>query len=516
MGDRVYFFDTTLRDGEQSPGFSMNAQDKLEMARQLARLRVDVIEAGFPISSPGDLEAVQLVSREVRGPVIAALARANQKDIEVAWEGVKYAERPRIHTFIATSPIHMEKKLRMRPDQVLEAAREAVRFARNLCDDVEFSAEDATRSEVDFLCRVFEAAIKAGATVINIPDTVGYATPEEFGELVRTLIERVPGMDRVTVSVHCHNDLGLATANTLSGLRAGARQVEGTINGIGERAGNVALEEVAMALYTRRDIYGLTIHLDTTQIYRTSRLLCAITGIDVQPNKAVVGENAFAHEAGIHQHGVLQDRRTYEIMTPESIGLPTNKLVMGKHSGRHAFRKVLEELGYSLSEEEINRTFARFKELADRKKRVEVEDIVALVEEELHVAPRVYQLEYFHVTTETRGTPLATVVLSRGGQEFRETASGDGPVDALFAAINRIAGEQPQLVDYAVRAVTGGSDALGEAVVKLRDGNELAIGRASSTDILESSAKAYVHALNKLLERRRAWMVAAASRTQEG
>ncbi|HEU5299377.1 MAG TPA: 2-isopropylmalate synthase, partial [bacterium] len=329
---RVQIFDTTLRDGEQSPGFSMTAGEKVEMARQLARLGVDVIEAGFPVSSPGEFEAARAVAREVRGPAICALARTAPADIERAWEAVREAQRPRIHTFIATSAIHMARKLRMSPAAVLETAAEAVRLARTLCPDVEFSAEDATRSEVDFLCRVFEAAIEAGATVINIPDTVGYAQPDEFGDLVRTLIGRVPGMDRVTVSVHCHNDLGVAAANTLAGVHAGARQVEGTVNGIGERAGNVALEEVIMALRTRADLYGLATGVDTTQIFATSRLLCALTGIDVQPNKAVVGANAFAHEAGIHQHGVLADRRTYEIMTPESIGLPTNRLVLGKHS----------------------------------------------------------------------------------------------------------------------------------------------------------------------------------------
>ncbi|MBI4278769.1 MAG: 2-isopropylmalate synthase [Armatimonadetes bacterium] len=506
MSGRVFIFDTTLRDGEQSPGFSMNAQEKLEMARQLARLRVDVIEAGFPISSPGDLEAAQLVAREVEGPAIAGLARANRKDIEAAWEGVRMAERPRIHTFIATSPIHMQKKLRMTPEQVLEAAVDAVRFARSLTDDVEFSAEDATRSDVEFLCRIFEAAVKAGATTINVPDTVGYATPEEFGNLIRTLMERVPGMDKVIVSVHCHNDLGLATANTLAGLRAGARQVEGTINGIGERAGNVALEEVIMALQTRRDGLGLATHADATQIYRTSRLLCAITGIEVQPNKAIVGENAFAHEAGIHQHGVLADRATYEIMTPESIGLPTNKLVMGKHSGRHAFRKVLDDLGYKLTEEEVNRAFSRFKQLADRKKRVEVDDIMALVEEEVSAPPDIYRLEHFHVATGTGLVPVATVVLNRGEQTHTAVSNGDGPVDALFAAINKIVGLSPQLVDYTIRAVTGGSDALGESITKIREGNNLAVGRGNSTDILEASVRAYLAAINKLLDRQRTGM----------
>lgn len=386
MSNRVVIFDTTLRDGEQSPGFSMSAGEKLEMARQLARLGVDVIEAGFPVSSPGELEAVQHIARGVRGPAICALARTDPRDIDLAWEAVRGAEHPRIHTFIATSPIHMERKLRMTPDEVRLHAQRAVARARSLVADVEFSAEDATRSDPEFLCRIFDDAIASGATTINIPDTVGYALPDEFGTLVRTVLERVPGMDRVTVSVHCHNDLGLATANTLAGLAAGARQVEGTINGTGERAGNVALEEVIMAVATRREALGLSTAIETTQLHPTSRLLCALTGNDVQPNKAVVGANAFAHEAGIHQHGVLMDRRTYEIMTPESIGLPHNRLVLGKHSGRHAFQKVLEDEGVRLGTEALDGAFARFKELCDRKKRVTLEEIVALVEE-LRITP---------------------------------------------------------------------------------------------------------------------------------
>jgi len=500
-GERVHIFDTTLRDGEQSPGFSMTPEEKVEMARQLARLGVDVIEAGFPIASPGELEAARRVAREVRGPVICALARTAPGDIEAAWQAVREAERPRIHTFIATSPIHMARKLRMTPDAVLEAAEQAVRLARRLAPEVEFSAEDATRSEVEFLCRIFEAAIAAGASVINIPDTVGYAQPEEFGELVRTLIARVPSMDRVTVSVHCHDDLGVATANTLAGLRAGARQVEGTINGIGERAGNVALEEVVMALRTRPDVYGLATGVDTTQIVATSRLLCALTGIDVQPNKAVVGANAFAHEAGIHQHGVLADRRTYEIMTPESVGLPTNRLVLGKHSGRHALQKILEEAGFRLAPEELDRAYRRFKEVADRKKTVLPEEVVALVEEDLAAPPRTWELRRFTVTTGSAGPPQAAVTLARGEAEAERAATGDGPVDALFAAVNAIVGLAPTLVDYTVRAVAGGTEAVGEAVVRVRLARDLAVGRASSTDVLEASTRAYVAAINKLLAR---------------
>ena len=501
MDGRVFVFDTTLRDGEQSPGFSMSPHEKLEMARQLARLGVDVIEAGFPISSEGEMEAARRIAGEVRDPVICALARAHPQDIEAAWEAVRVAARPRIHTFIATSPIHMAQKLRMTPDEVLDAVQRAVSKARGLAPEVEFSAEDATRSDAEFLCRIFEAAIAAGAAIINIPDTVGYALPEEFGALVRMLIERVPGMDRVTVSVHCHNDLGLATANTLAGLRAGARQVEGTINGIGERAGNVALEEVIMALDTRGEAWGLRTAVDTSQIVATSRLLCAITGIDVQPNKAIVGANAFAHEAGIHQHGVLADRRTYEIMTPESIGLPTNKLVLGKHSGRHAFQKVLEDAGLHLSREELERAFQRFKKVCDRKKVVLLEEAVALVEEEVAAPPRIWELHQFAVSTGSDQVPTATVSLARGPAVVERTATGDGPVNALFDAINGVTRLYPVLVDYTVRAVVGGADAVGEAVVRLRWGDDLAVGRASSTDILEASARAYLAAINKVLAR---------------
>ncbi len=501
MGDRVRIFDTTLRDGEQSPGFSMTQAEKLEMGRQLARLGVDVIEAGFPVSSPGEFEGVKRIAAEVRGPVICALARTDPRDIEAAGDAVRPAERARIHTFIATSPIHMARKLRMSPEEVIETARRAVALARARAPEVEFSAEDATRSEVEFLCRVFEAAIGAGATIINIPDTVGYALPDEFGALVRALRERVPGMDRVTVSVHCHNDLGLATANTLAGLRAGARQAEGTINGIGERAGNVALEEVIMALQTRRDIDGLTTGVEASQIFSTSRLLCALTGIDVQPNKAIVGANAFAHEAGIHQHGMLVDRRTYEIMTPESIGLPTNRIVLGKHSGRHAFQKVLEDAGHHLRPEELERAFRRFKEVCDRKKTVLPEEVVALVEEELAAPPRTWELRRFAVSTGSARVPTASVVLARGTVEAEHTATGDGPVNALFEAINAIIRSRPELADYTVRAVAGGTDAVGEATVRLRWRDDLTVARASSTDILEASARAYLAAINKMLAR---------------
>jgi len=512
MADRVLIFDTTLRDGEQAPGFSLWPEEKLEMARQLARLGVDVVEAGFPIASPGEFEAITRIAREVRGPTICALARANVKDIDAAAGAVQSAEHARIHTFIATSPIHMARKLRMTPEEVIETARQAVFYARSLVPEVEFSAEDATRSDVDFLCRTFEIAIAAGATIINIPDTVGYAQPEEFGALVRTLLTRVPGMDRVTVSVHCHNDLGLATANTLSGILAGARQVEGTINGIGERAGNVALEEVIMALHTRPNVYGVSTDVDSTQIFATSGLLCALTGIEVQPNKAIVGANAFAHEAGIHQHGVLVDRRTYEIMTPASIGLPSNRLPLGKHSGRHAFEKVLGDAGYRLSPEELERAFTRFKEVCDRKKTVLLDEVIALVEDEFAAAPQTWELRRFSTTTGTDLVPLATIVLAHGPTEVERTATGDGPVNALFDAIATATTVHPTLVAYTVRAAAGGPDAVGEAIVKVRYHEEFVVGRASSTDILEASARAYLAAINKLIARQPAVVMAGSGK----
>jgi 2-isopropylmalate synthase len=506
MSETIRIFDTTLRDGEQSPGFTMNTQEKLEVARALAAMRVDVIEAGFPISSPGDLEGVQLVAREVRGPVIAALARANRQDVDAAAAGVHDAERPRIHVFLATSPIHMQHKLRMTPDAVFEASVEAVRYARTFADDVEFSAEDGSRSEPEFLCRVLEAVIRAGASTVNVPDTVGYATPEEYAALFRLLMGKVPNSDRVIWSAHCHNDLGLAVANSLAAIQAGVRQIECTINGIGERAGNASLEEIAMALHTRRNYYGHETGLDTTKIYRTSRLISAISGVPVQPNKAVVGDNAFAHEAGIHQHGVLMNRATYEIMTPETIGIPSNKLVLGKHSGRHAFKKHLEDNGVRLSDDELHRAFQEFKVLCDKKKQVTIEDILSLVETEFRTAPQTYTLRAFHVSTSSTLPPMASVTLARGQELFTQEASGDGPVDAMYNAINKIVGLSPSLADYAIKAITGGTDAMGEATVKVRDGDGLFVGRGTSTDVLESSARAYLAAVNKIVHERQHWM----------
>lgn len=501
MNNRVHIFDTTLRDGEQSPGVSLNLNEKLQIARQLARLGVDIIEAGFPLTSPGDFAAVQAVAREIRGITVAGLARANFKDIDCAWEALKDAEQGRIHIFLATSDIHLKYKLRMNREQVIEAAVAAVKHAKKYTSDVEFSAEDASRSDLEYLCRVFGEVIKAGATVINIPDTVGYTMPEEYARFIQTIIEKTPGMDKVTASVHCHDDLGLAVANSLAAVGVGARQVEGAINGIGERAGNAALEEVIMGLHTRKDHYGLTTGINTQEIYRTSRLVSSLTGMPVQPNKSVVGKNAFAHESGIHQDGVLKERTTYEIMNPEQVGIVANNLVLGKHSGRHAFKERLAELGYSLNEEELNLAFSRFKVLADKKKEIADQDLQAIVEDEIKHIPDTYVLEYLHISTGTSVVPTATLGLRVGEELKEEAACGDGPVDAIYKTVDKITGLSCVLVNYALNAITGGKDALGDVTVKLRcEGNEKTyIGRGISTDILEASAKAYINAVNKLI-----------------
>ncbi|RDV84274.1 2-isopropylmalate synthase [Ammonifex thiophilus] len=498
--ERVYIFDTTLRDGEQSPGVSLNVKEKVEAARQLARLGVDVIEAGFPVASPGDFSACREIARAVRGVTICALARARQADIDRAWEAIKEAEAPRIHTFIATSDIHLRYKLRMTREQVLEAAREAVAYAKRYTSDVEFSAEDASRSDPDFLCRVLAEAIAAGATVVNIPDTVGYAVPEEFGELIRTIREKTPGIEKVVISCHCHNDLGLAVANTLAAIRNGARQVEVTVNGIGERAGNAALEEVVMALYARRALYQVTTGIRTEEIYRTSKLISSLTGMPVQPNKAIVGKNAFAHESGIHQDGVLKERTTYEIIDPAVIGVPRSRLVLGKHSGRHAFRVRLQELGYELSEEELNAAFQRFKELCDRKKEITDDDLLALVEEEIGQVPSTYELRYFHISSGTTVVPTATVALKIGEEVKEEAACGNGPVDAIYKAIDKLTGRHLRLDSYSIEAVTEGKDAIGSVTVRVTDEDrgKTYLGRGISTDVLEASARAYIDALNKL------------------
>jgi 2-isopropylmalate synthase len=503
MATRILIFDTTLRDGEQSPGYSMNTREKLELARQLARLRVDIIEAGFPIASPDDFEAVKVVSQDLRdGITVAGLCRTRDQDIDRAWQALQHAERPRIHTFIATSDIHMRYKLKMSREEVLAAAVRAVTRARGYTDDVEFSCEDACRTDLDFLCRVVEAAIKAGATTINIPDTVGYALPWEYGERIRHLMNHVPDIDRVIVSVHCHNDLGLAVANSLEGVKQGARQIECTINGIGERAGNASLEETVMSIRTRRDILEAETGVRTEEIYKTSKLLTTITGIPVQPNKAIVGANAFAHEAGIHQHGMLSHALTYEIMTPESVGVPQSRLVLGKHSGRHALKKRLQDLGVDLGEEDLNKAFVRFKELCDKKKEVFDDDLLVIVEEQVLTLPHIYSLEHLQFSSGTNMIPTATVRLRKEDEIHQESGWGDGPVDATFKAIDQVTGIHPTLKDYGIRAVTSGKDALGEVVVSIEIDGQTVIGRGTSTDIIEASAKAYLNAINRALGRK--------------
>lgn len=500
MGQRVYIFDTTLRDGEQSPGVSLNIGEKIQIARQLARLGVDIIEAGFPISSPGDFEAVRAVAREVKGVTVAGLARSNFQDIDRAWEAVRHADQARIHTFIATSDIHMKHKLRMSREQVLEAAVAAVKRAKGYTADVEFSAEDASRTDPAFLFQVIAAVIEAGATVINIPDTVGYAVPGEWGSFIETICREVPGIDRVIVSVHCHDDLGLAVANSLAAVLHGARQVEGAINGIGERAGNAAIEEVVMALHTRKDRYNLHTGVQTEEIYRTSRLVSTLTGMKVQSNKAVVGNNAFAHESGIHQAGVLKERTTYEIMNPAMVGVAKSNLVMGKHSGRHAFRQRLEDMGFALTEEELNKSFERFKKLADKKSDITDDDIEAIVEEEMRLLPQTYNLDYMQISSGTTVVPTATIGLLRENVRLEEAACGNGPVDAICRAVDKITGLNCTMISWGINAITAGKDALGDVTLKITtDGERVYTGRGISTDILEASAKAYINAVNKLV-----------------
>lgn len=502
MSRTIKIFDTTLRDGEQCPGASMNKEEKLTVARQLARLNVDIIEAGFPIASEDDFNGVRLIAQEVKGPVIAGLARARKEDIERAGEAVSVAERRRIHTFIATSDIHMQRKLKMSPEAVLDAAVAAVKLARQFTDDVEFSAEDASRSEIDFLCRIIEATIHAGATTINIPDTVGYALPSEFGELIHQIMNRVPNVGNAVLSVHCHNDLGLAVANSLAAVLSGAGQVECTINGIGERAGNASLEEVVMALKTRGQFFNADTNIVTQEIHKTSRLVSTITGMVVQPNKAIVGANAFAHESGIHQDGLLKDKRTYEIMTPESVGISMHKLVLGKHSGRHAFKSRLTEMGYTLSEEELNKAFERFKRLADQKKEVFEEDIDAIITEEVYRIPEKYVLKYIHVESGSDVTPTATVELEIDGMNVKNISEGDGPVDATYRTIKAMTQATSHLRSYEVKAITGGTDALGEVTVRLEEGGRTVVGQGADTDIIVASAKAYLNALNKLAHKK--------------
>lgn len=500
MASKIKIFDTTLRDGEQTPGVSLNIQEKLEIARQLVRLGVDVIEAGFAISSPGDFLAVKTVAENVKGVTIASLSRAVEKDIDRAWEAVCNAENPRIHTFIATSDIHMKYKLKMTEEEVLERAVAMVKYAKKYCSDVEFSAEDASRSRTGFLYRIVEEVIKAGATVVNIPDTVGYSSPEEFGQLIKGIRENVPGVDKADISVHCHNDLGLAVANSLAAMRNGATQLECTINGLGERAGNASIEEIIMGLNTRKDYYGDIIHnIDTKQIHRTSKLVSSLTGVSVQPNKAIVGANAFAHESGIHQHGVLAEKSTYEIMTPESIGLSQNRMVLGKLSGKHAFEERLKEMGYNLAPEEIAKAFEKFKDLADKKKTVLDRDIEALVEEKVSEVMEVYKLDSFQINSGNKVIATATVSLYKNSELMMEAATGDGPINAAFKAIERTVGFELELQDYSLKGVTEGADALGEATVRVAKDNRIFVGRGVSTDIIEASVKAYINAINRVV-----------------
>lgn len=499
--NQIKIFDTTLRDGEQSPGCSMNLKEKIEVAKCLERLKVDVIEAGFAISSPGDFESVKTIAETVRDCSVASLARATQKDIDCAWEAVKNAADPRIHVFLATSPLHMEYKLKMTPEQVLARTAEMVKYAKQYTSNIEFSCEDATRSDTDFLIQVVNAAVKNGATVINLPDTVGYTTPDEMRKLIEDVMAGVENSDKVEFSVHCHNDLGMAVANSLECVRAGATQVECTVNGIGERAGNASLEEIVMALRTRKDFYDAETGVNTKQIYRSSKLLSNITGVPIPPSKAIVGANAFAHESGIHQHGVIANARTYEIMNSTDVGIPQNTMVLGKHSGKHALREKLESMGYELSDEELESVFTRFKDLADKKKDITSSDIEALVLHRQAAVQGSCQL-VSHVVNTGHGVPnISCIKLQRGDEQIEDVAIGTGPLDASFKAINRMLQMDVKLESFSLNAVTDGEDAIGEAVVKVSgpDGRSYT-GSGLSTDIIESSIRAYVNGINKIME----------------
>jgi 2-isopropylmalate synthase len=502
----IRIFDTTLRDGEQSPGNSMNIEEKLRIARQLQKLNVDIIEAGFPIASEGDFEAVKRVAQAIKGPEIAGLCRCSDKDIDRAWEALRYAgEKGRIHTFLATSDIHMKYKLKMEPERVLETAIKAVKRAAGYTPNVEFSCEDAVRTRLPFLAQVVEAVIDAGATTVNIPDTVGYTVPFEYFNIIKYLKDNVPNIEKAVISVHCHNDLGLSVANSIAAIQAGAGQVECTINGIGERAGNCSMEEFVMILRTRKDILPFSTNIVTEQLTPTSRLLSSITGIAVQPNKAVVGSNAFAHESGIHQHGMLMDKSTYEIMTPESVGLTSSALVLGKHSGRHAFKKRLEELGHDLDDEMLNRAFERFKALADLKKEVFDEDLDAIVSDEARDEDK-YKLEHITVTCGSFAVATATVQMDINGKTVRTAELGDGPVDAALKAIRKLTKTKVKLTQYNVGSITGGTDAQGEVTVRVEDGGHTVVGKGASTDIIVASAKAFINALNRLSNRQKRLM----------
>ncbi len=499
----IKIFDTTLRDGEQSPGASMNVAEKLQVAKQLARLGVDIIEAGFAIASPGDFEAIKTIGSEVEGPIICSLARAREEDIKRAWEAIKEAPKKRIHTFHSTSDIHLKHQFRVSREEALKRSVEMVRLAKSFVDDVEFSPMDATRTDAGYLCEVVEAVIEAGALTVNIPDTVGYTIPSEFGAMIKTIRERVKNIDRAVIAVHCHNDLGLATSNSLSAVLNGAGQIECTINGIGERAGNCSMEEVVMALRTRRDIFNADTNIKTEEIMRSSRLVTKITGMYVQPNKAIVGANAFAHESGIHQDGLLKEKSTYEIIRPETIGLHKTKFVLGKHSGRHAFRTRLNELGYTLNDNELNSAFERFKKLADLKKEIYDEDLEFLITEEFTTVPETYSLVDLNISSGMSQKPTAVIKLRVNEELIEKTEHGDGPVDAVFKAIASITDTKSNLLKYEVKAITGGTDALGEVVVSLEEDSNSVSGHGNDTDIIIASAKAYINALNKLSARKK-------------
>ncbi|MFC1549156.1 2-isopropylmalate synthase [Candidatus Omnitrophota bacterium] len=496
---KVFIFDTTLRDGEQTPGASLTINEKLKIAFQLEKLGVDIIEAGFPRTSPGDLEAVKTVSKHIKKPIICGLARAVKGDIDDAYEALKKAKKPRIHVFLATSKIHRQYKLKKAKDEILKTSVDAVKYARNKLGDIEFSPEDASRTELDFLAQVVEAVIKAGAKTVNIPDTVGYAIPGEFGDTIKYLMDNVPNINKAVISVHCHNDLGLAVSNSLAAVLNGARQIECTMNGLGERAGNASLEEIIMAMKMRKDIYkNVDTSIHTKELYKTSKLVSKLTGIPVQPNKAIIGANAFAHESGIHQDGVLKKRVTYEIIRPQDVGFEGSKIVLGKLSGRHAFSERLKKLGYSLSAKELDQAFARFKNLADKKTKIFDEDLATIVENELATIPEEYKLINFHVTSGRETQPLASVEVEKNKKKITATGTGDGPIDACFKTIDKATGVKGKLVDYKVSAVTSGKDALGDASVKIAFKKEMVIGRGTSTDVIEASVLAYINAINRI------------------
>ena len=504
MDGKIIIFDTTLRDGEQSPGASLNINEKLEIAKQLAVLGVDVIEAGFPITSPGDFEAVKTVAKAVRGPVICGLSRAVEKDIDAAYGALKYAGSPRVHIVLATSKIHMKYKLKKAEDEILRLAVSSVKYAKAKCSDIEFSLEDASRTERGFLYKVVESVIDAGATTVNIADTVGYILPFEFADVIKGVKDSVPNIEKCVISIHCHNDLGLGVSNSLAAVLSGAGQVECTINGLGERAGNASLEEIVMAIKTRTDIFkGITTGINTRELYKTSRLVSKLTGMVVQPNKAIVGLNAFAHESGIHQDGVLKERTTYEIMKPEDVGFEESRLVLGKHSGRHAFMERLKKLGFDLKGDQIDTAFDRFKSLADKKKEVFDEDLETIVDEEISRIPEKFHLLHFYIASGDEVKPTATIKLKYDNKVLEATSSGDGPVDACYKAVDKITGMTGRLLDYQIRSVTSGKDALGEVSVKISSKDKIVSGRGASTDIIEASVKAYVNAANKLVYKSR-------------